>query len=1207
MTRLTIFFILIPFGVFAQFSITGRVLNQADTKPVANASVFLSNATIGSKTFPDGTFLLQNVKPGKYSLVVSIIGFDPYSQVIVVGNNDIKLGDITIYQKTIALNEVKIKFHNDPDREKYLGWFKEEFLGNSDMAKECEILNPNALFLNYDSEKDVLTASSSGFLEIENEALGYKIKYLLTDFSLADKDKSTKKIYFKGAVLFENLEGSPQKLRRWEKNRQEIYENSSMHFLRAALSDRLSEEGFKVLRFDVHENPLRPSDSAINVKIKFYKRLAKVNADQRDSLEYWIKKSKLPKTFQKLMPFPLNKNDIISPTDQPGQYAFSCDNDEIYIAYNKNHRYHITEQTDYLYNRGNTENTLIKFNSPNAIFYSNGVISNPYSLIFYGVWGRNRVAELLPIDYEPSKSGEELSNSAAIEKINDKLTAFTSGNIIEKAYLHFDKPYYAAGDTIYFKAYLTLGEQHELSEKSSTLYVDMVNANNKIDQSLKLFLADGVTWGDFVLPDSLPKGDYRIRAYTKLMRSEGNQSFFDTKIAIGSILNMTITEDGDYIKTPALAGNDVQFFPEGGELIAGVKSKIAFKATGPNGLGVAIKGIISNNEDKEVGTFTSTHLGMGYFYITAEEGQTYKAKIIYADGKQDIISLPKASGSGILLSVDNGLADNTIITISASKSYFKANRNKEYDLLIWSGGLPTNIPCKLDSEIRRLDFSKKSLQTGTATATLFSSAGEPISERLFFVRNDDQLNVNVNSNKSSYAKREKVNIKLNVKSPTGGGAAGHFSVAVIDESEVPVEENNESTILTSLLLTSDLKGYVEQPNYYFVNSRNIKVQSDLDLVMLTNGYRRFNWKQLLSTDYKPVTFEPDSGLEITGLAKNGLGRPLINGTVSLISPKGGPILSTKTNDNGGFKFSNLIFTDSVKFILQAVNANGKNSTTLIYNSPQKNKPIFEAGSQDIVVERPTTVYLQNVKKRYDEAVKYGLVNGIVLKEVKIRQNKKKIINETYRSSALGGPGHADQVIHRSEFRGGGLFSDMFNGTLRGVTFIGGQAFLTLSVANSSKSHPPLPMQIIIDGVPLPGNSTVNAINVNFIETIEVFKSATASIYGISGGDGVLVITTRQGGQNPKEISSTGILPITVQGFYKAREFYSPKYEHPVDTINRPDLRSTIYWKPEIITDKDGNASIEYYNADGKGSYRVVVEGIDEKGNLGRQVFRYKVE
>ena len=229
----------------------------------------------------------------------------------------------------------------------------------------------------------------------------------------------------------------------------------------------------------------------------------------------------------------------------------------------------------------------------------------------------------------------------ASKKIIDQLSRFETNNPIEKAYLQFDKPYYAAGDTIYFKAYVTAGERHKLSGISCVLHVDLINTQNKIDQSIKLQSDSGLAWGDFALPDSLPAGNYRVRAYTQWMRNFNETGFFEKTIAIGSSTPQKIPESGSKQAT-VKDKPDVQFFPEGGSLVTGIVSKVAFKAVGPNGIGAEVSGVIIDNDGHEITKLQSTHLGMGCFYITPVSGESYKAKLNYADGKQDMIDLPKS-------------------------------------------------------------------------------------------------------------------------------------------------------------------------------------------------------------------------------------------------------------------------------------------------------------------------------------------------------------------------------------------------------------------------------------------------------------------------------------------------------------------------------------------------------------------------------------
>ncbi|WP_426668871.1 carboxypeptidase-like regulatory domain-containing protein [Mucilaginibacter sp. McL0603] len=1147
---------LLPLECFAQFNISGRVLNHADKKPVADATVFLDNALVGNKTANDGTFELHNAQPGKYKLVVSIVGFETYSQTIQVSNSNIILNDIELTPKAIALKEVSIKpKKEDPDRKRNYEWFKTEFLGSSDLAGECKIKNPDVIDLDYDVKTNTLTASSYDFIEIENNVLGYRIKYLLSNFTLEKIDANTKKVHYEGSALFESLKGTITQERDWQKMRQAVYNNSSMHFLRALISNRLGEEGFRVLQYANYGKP---------------------------------------KQHPALLDIPLQQKDIMEPTEHKGIYSLGCAGDALHITYNKDHHFPKNGQTAHLDDSYNTATTIISFNSTHALFDDNGGIINPNSLLFSGYWGRKRVAELLPVDYKPSQ------NSASNYAIYSKLSNYADQHITEKAYLHFDKPYYATGDTIYFKAYVTMGERLDLSQLSGILHVDLIGTTNKTEQSLKLPLANGLGWGDFALPDTLPKGNYRIRAYTQWQRNEGN--YFEQTIPVGSVHNQKVPESSTARSKAVNAKADIQFFAEGGNLINGIRSKIALKAVGINGLGIGAKGVVIDNSGREVTSFASTHLGMGYFYLEPEASKTYKANITFADGTQNTIDLPLADVKGIDLSINNDSLPKATVKIEASPVYFKENKGKDYALLIYSGGFATTVTVKLDSILTTLEILKRHLHTGITRVTLFSQTNEPLCERLMFVQNFDQLNLNLNSDKQFYSSRGKVSMKLNAKNRADSTVMGHFSVSVVDENKVPVDENTETTILTDLLLTSDLKGTVEQPNYYFTSITEEKLKN-LDLVMLTHGYRKFEWKQVMADSYPPLAWQPEKSLQISGTAENLFGKPLAKAPVALISFQPKSLTNTIADDKGHFFFDNLLFTDSIKLILQASNAKGKKYTKLVYNEdkPLSITNLTTSTQADINVVIPSG-YLENNEKQQEELNKLGLGKGKILKEVKIRGIKA---DDKYETQSLAGAGHADQVLHSKDIGYGPSLSTLLNGKLHGIGFSGGTPFIQGMGAYSRA------MLIVVDGVELVSNPgdpppNIDGINPGDVETVEVLKYASASIYGMAGGNGVIIITTKKGGGvNPKNIASVGILPITVQGYYKAREFYSPKYESNI-TSNHPDLRSTIYWQPELVTDKDGNASFDYYNADGTGNYRVVIEGIDEKGNIGRQVYRYKV-
>ena len=784
-----------------------------------------------------------------------------------------------------------------------------------------------------------------------------------------------------------------------------------------------------------------------------------------------------------------------------------------------------------------------------------------------------------------------------------KLTNFVSTYDPEKAYLQFDRPYYVASDTIFFKAYITQGGHHKLSTMSGVLHVDLINAENKIDQSIRLRLDSGVCWGDFALPESLPTGNYRIRAYTRWMQNLGELEFFDQTIPVWSLKKQKGSE-GLMEQTSHAVNNkmDIQFFPEGGTLVEGIRTKVAFKSIGTNGLGIEVKGMIIDKTDKPVCSIESSHLGMGYFTFIPEKDNVYRARLTYADGTQNMVDLPKPKVSGMSLSVIDDSTSTISIRVIANQAYYQANQNKDFLLVIYSGGKAISYSYKQDAQIVTLDIEKKVLQTGVATFTLFSQDVEPLCERLLFVQNNDLLKLEIHTDKTTYKKKEKVNLQLNAKGPTTSPVNGQFSMTIIDESQMPTDENNERNILTNLLLTSDLTGYVEQPNYYFHDSSE-ETRKNLDLLLLTQGYRDFEWKQVLGNDSAVLAFQPERGLDIQGKITNLSDKPISNGTVTLIPSGGGGLLSTVSDPNGLFRFSNLVFTDTASLVLSAVNAKGKNATRITYIHEHVEPPVVIDQPYALPVMKDTSLvaYFGKAEKIYEELYNYGPYKVKMLKPVTVLAVK---LDDHYRTQSLAGAGHADQVMHAEDIEMvGGKLSTSLNGRLIGVTFTGGIPYLTANGTNSKS-----PMLLVLDGMEIRAgmNFNVDDIQPSHVESIEVLKYAGESIYGMEGAAGVLIITTKNGSYT-RDIESIGVLPITPMGFYKARTFYSPAYDYAEGNAKVPEIRSTIYWNPEIKTDQDGGAVVDYYNADRAGIYKVTVEGIDQNGNIGRLVYRYKVE
>jgi hypothetical protein len=595
------------------------------------------------------------------------------------------------------------------------------------------------------------------------------------------------------------------------------------------------------------------------------------------------------------------------------------------------------------------------------------------------------------------------SDDDTLSRLVSHLQRWRDTALQEKVYLHMDKPYYALGDTIWFKGYVIIGSRHQLSALSGAVYVDLIDERDSLLKSLKLPVTAGMVMGDFVLVDDYRQGSYRIRAYTQWMRNAGPEYFFDRTFTVGDLLSHNLVAKADYqyrtidnkptltallnftddegralgerrlryqiviknkvvwtesIKTDALGSasikidnadksnlngayirttiesadkypmvrdfaikaekgqTDVQFFPESGSLVNGITSRVGFKAVGIDGLGLNIKGSIIDETGKEISQLASLHAGMGSFLLRPQAGKSYTAKISFPDGSTTTLPLPKASDEGYTLSVYQPVKDSVLVRINASAG--SLSQPQSVNLIAQTGGESIFASTvKIEKPVTSVWLSKKDFPSGIAQFTLFNKGGEPLNERIAFIRSKDQMALDIKTAKDSYKSKEHVKLELEAKDSKGKPTAANFSVTVIDEGKMPVEESRESTIFSNILLTSDLKGYVERPNYYF-NNETDEVNRALDNLMLTQGYRRFDWKELSTTTTTKPKFEVEGlGYKITGRVATLTNKLVPNATVTLISVIAGVTKFTTTDSLGRFKFDGIFLTDSIKFTVQA--------------------------------------------------------------------------------------------------------------------------------------------------------------------------------------------------------------------------------------------------------------------------------------------------
>lgn len=876
-----------------------------------------------------------------------------------------------------------------------------------------------------------------------------------------------------------------------------------------------------------------------------------------------------------------------------------------------------------------------------------------------------------------------------IEKLVGALQKWADTNPQEKVYLHMDKPYYALGDTIWFKGYVTIGSRHQLSALSGALYVDFITEQDSVIRSLKLPITTGMVVGEFALGDDFKEGSYRIRAYTQWMRNASEDYFFDKTFTVGSptsenivtkadyqynevgnkpvltaVLNYTndagkaladkdvkyqiiidkkvvqtrsaktdalgslrisiendkrVNLSGSYIRTiindvqrdfpikASLTPNDIQFFPESGNLVAGLSSRVAFKAVGVDGLGTPITGKIVDEANNEVAQITTLHAGMGSFSLRSEAGKTYTAKITMANGTTKTVALPKVADDGYVLSVYQPNKDSILVRIGASAKQVAAAPNVGFIAQV-SGETIFASPVKIAKATTSIWLEKKLFPSGIAQFTLFSNTGEPLNERIAFIRTNDHMQLNVKTAKTTYKGREQVAINLDAKDSKGKSVAGTFSVAVIDESKVPVDESTESSIFSNILLTSDLKGYIEKPNYYFANQTE-DADKALDNLMLTQGYRRFAWKEIAAgTIPKPAFAAEGLGFGVSGQVMN-LGKKVSpNATVDLVSLRAGIAKKTTADAEGRFKFDGIFLTDSVRFAVQARSATGSDKVKILLDTLPRLRMNKNPNMGDISTNITGTLkaYIENGKKLDDIYEKTGQLDKVQrLKEVRIKARRiKEDANINPQGMFRVPEASADQVVKFGDDAANCITLAMcLQARIPGVRvetnlgytkLVSSRGALGL-ILDGRRIDDPDQMSEILDGGVQPED----------VAKIVVVRTNQALINTLGGdGNGYLLIMMKVG--TSRKQYNPSIANISPKGFNKVREFYSPKYDQP-NPSQLPDLRTTVYWDPRVKTDADGKSTFSFFNADGPGSYKVIVEGINAAGELGRQVYRYTVQ
>jgi len=620
---------------------------------------------------------------------------------------------------------------------------------------------------------------------------------------------------------------------------------------------------------------------------------------------------------------------------------------------------------------------------------------------------------------------------------------------------------------------------------------------------------------------------------------------------------------------------DVSFYPEGGSLMQGVFCKIAFKAMKSNGQATDVSGVVHDSDGAEILKFNSEHLGMGSFRLNAVKGKTYYAVCENAKGQSKRFDLPTAVSRGYSLSV-NMSRNRIYLTVQEPE---EAVQDDELYLLAHIRGLVYFVT-PLHQE-KSFSFSRHLFPSGVLHFVLFDAGLNPLSERLAFINREDQAQVSYHPDQENFVRRSLVKNKVVLTDSEGEPLSGSFSVAVTSDREVAIDST--SNILTQLLLSSDLCGNIEHPAYYFQNAPSSSLA--LDLLMLTQGWRRYNIADIAHGRFAQPAFPVELFSEISGSVKRvALGSPVENIEVTVISKDGDHFGSAQTNKDGRFTLRGIDLPDSTKFIIHAVRRKGMASMELSIDEETFPERTLFAVPPSEPDRNQFAKYADKAEQMY---VSEGGIRVYNLSEVTITAQKKPTIESFYYDPALVTHSMSEEDIKKLPAANMLFHLAKFPGVYVNIE----------------------PPAILIRGGLLTPTIFLDDMQCTLDEVVHMAMSDVARIdlysganpFGMSGAGGAIAIYTKRGESTTGNTISLHIKSIMPLGYRQPVEFYAPKYDTPEKrNANDPDLRTTIHWQPVVQTDSAGTASFEFYAADEPTSYTVVMEGLTDEGKIIRQ-------
>lgn len=761
----------------------------------------------------------------------------------------------------------------------------------------------------------------------------------------------------------------------------------------------------------------------------------------------------------------------------------------------------------------------------------------------------------------------------SFKQIISDFEIYSDKTIHEKVFIHSDRSFYITGEYIWFKLYITDASTNSPIDLSKVAYIELIAENNVPVIQSKIKIKDGFGSGSAFIPASIKSGNYKLRAYTRWMRNFDPAFYF----------NKVITVINPFESLPSQINEnkeeyDIQFFPEGGNLISGIMGRMAFRVVNKNGKGFSFKGIILNENHDTIASFSPYKFGIGSFSLKPQADVKYTA--IFLDSLDQpfaVKTLPLVHEKGFSMHLEDN-PEYLLVNV-----FSKPAINGNIFALVHTGNeiVFSTAQLILNGNAQFI-IKKNDLKEGISHIIIFDPNNNPVCERLYFTPPKPGLTLTAKSEKREYGNREKVHLTINQRELEENS---DLSVSIYRKDMLSGTE--EMDITSYILLTSDLKGNIECPSYYLGNSDSVKHATDN--LMLTHGWSRFKWDEILNKNYE-YKYIPEHTSQI-----------VYGGITDIRTGKPAPAIITYLSVPGKLFHLNCAIS----------NSNGE----VYFEIPD------HLSSDKMLIQTDYTkdsVYRVNIASPFSDVYDSLILPPLVLSEKYKNPLENRSINMQLRniynndktnisvSDSVLIYGKPDETYYLDDFTRFTVLEEVLREYVTSVYVRKkGKDFYFIVSNNLARIMTEGNPLVLLDGMPIFDVNEMMKYDPLKIQRLDVLKEEY--YLKILKFQGIVSFITYNGDMPDLNLNSH-VQSFDITGLQDNKEFFSPKYETSEQVESHlPDFRDLLYWNPSIKPDRNGNFNTDFYTSDQKGKYVIITQGLSENGKSGFTSSEFEVK